>query len=67
MIEDVVFNVQAVKNIQSINILSDILYHYRIRDNGNLTSKYLENYFESMAVDENLSVAQMTEMTEGFS
>ena len=28
---------------------------------------YLENYFESMAVDENLSVAQMTEMTEGFS
>ena len=46
MIEDVVFNVQAVKNIQSINILSDILYHYRIRDNGNLTSKYLENYFE---------------------
>ncbi|HIT05558.1 MAG TPA: ATP-binding protein [Candidatus Scybalocola faecipullorum] len=28
---------------------------------------YLENYFESMAVDENLSVAQMTQMTEGFS
>lgn len=28
---------------------------------------YLENYFESMAVDENLSIGQMTEMTEGFS
>lgn len=46
MIEDVVFNVHAVKNVQSINILSDRLYHYRIRDNGNLTSKYLDNYFD---------------------
>lgn len=45
MIEDVVFNSQAVKDIKSINLLNTMPYHYMIRDNGNLTSKYLEDYF----------------------
>lgn len=45
MIEDVVFNLRAVKDMEKINLLQDKLYHYMIRDNGSLTSKYLEDYF----------------------
>lgn len=46
MIEDVLFNTQAIQSMTSVNLLCDMLYHYAIRDNGNLTSKYLEDYFE---------------------
>lgn len=53
MIEDVVFNLKFFNLMNSLNILEGSYYHYAIRNNGSLTSKYLPNYFElhSMRVE----------------
>lgn len=46
MIEDIVFNINYFKEIDSCNILDITPYHYGIRNIGNLTSKFLPDYFE---------------------
>ena len=47
LIEDITFNVEVFDKLNSLNIISAPLYHYMRRiDDGNLTSKFLPNYFE---------------------
>lgn len=45
-IEDIKFNVEVFSKIKSLNILSDILYHYDQHFTERLTKKYLPDYFE---------------------
>lgn len=45
--EDFFFNIQYLKFVQTISVLSDSLYHYAIRQSGSLTSKYVEDYADT--------------------
>lgn len=45
-IEDIVFNVNVARHMQSMQTIPDMLYHYCNRGQARLTSKYLPQYFE---------------------
>lgn len=46
MIEDVLFNIEVFKELDSCNQIAKPLYRYAIRRKGSLTTKYLPDYFE---------------------
>ena len=46
MIEDVLFNIEVFRTIDSCNQIAKPLYRYAIRKKGSLTTKYLPDYFE---------------------
>lgn len=46
IIEDVIFNIDVFRKLDSCNQIAKPLYHYAIRKKGSLTTKYLPNYFE---------------------
>lgn len=46
MIEDVLFNIEVFKSLDSCNLIEKPLYRYAIRKKGSLTTKYLPDYFE---------------------
>ena len=46
MIEDVLFNIEVFRTIDSCNQIAKTLYRYAIRKKGSLTTKYLPDYFE---------------------
>lgn len=46
LIEDILFNVKFCKDIQSMNCLNIIPYHYNRRLENSLTSVYVTDYFE---------------------
>lgn len=46
MIEDVLFNIEVFKELDSCNQIAMPLYRYAIRKKGSLTTKYLPDYFE---------------------
>lgn len=46
MIEDVLFNIEVFRELDSLNLIGKPLYHYAIRKKGSLTQKYLPDYFE---------------------
>lgn len=46
MIEDVLFNIEVFRELDSYNQIAKPLYHYAIRKKGSLTTKYLPDYFE---------------------
>lgn len=45
MIEDVLFNIEVFKELDSCNQIAKPLYFYAIRKKGSLTTKYLPDYF----------------------
>lgn len=45
-IEDVTFNIGVAKNMQSMQTVPNMLYHYCNRGQARLTGKYLPQYFE---------------------
>lgn len=45
MIEDVLFNIEVFRDLDSCNQISRPLYSYAIRKKGSLTTKYLSDYF----------------------
>ncbi len=45
MIEDVLFNIEVFRDLDSCNQISKPLYSYAIRKKGSLTTKYLPDYF----------------------
>lgn len=46
MIEDVLFNIEVFRQLDSCNLIEEALYKYAIRKKGSLTTKYLADYFE---------------------
>ena len=46
LIEDLEFNVEAFSCAQTVNVVSDLLYHYAKREQANLTNKFEPRYFE---------------------
>lgn len=46
LIEDLEFNVEAFSCAQTVNVVSEPLYHYAKREQGNLTNKFEPCYFE---------------------
>lgn len=44
--EDLLFNLEYIKNISSIRIIREELYNYRIHDSNSLSSCYRHNMFE---------------------
>lgn len=46
LIEDLEFNVEAFSCAQTVNVVSEPLYHYAKREQGNLTNKFEPRYFE---------------------
>lgn len=46
LIEDLEFNVEAFSYAQTVNVVSEPLYHYAKREQGNLTNKFEPRYFE---------------------
>lgn len=46
LIEDLEFNVEAFSYAQTVNVVSDPLYHYAKREQANLTNKFEPRYFE---------------------
>lgn len=46
MIEDVLFNIEVFRDLDSLNLIETPYYYYAIRQKGSLTTKYLPNYFE---------------------
>lgn len=46
MIEDVLFNIEVFRELDSCNLIAEALYKYAIRKKGSLTTKYLPDYFE---------------------
>lgn len=46
MIEDVLFNIRVFEELDSCNLIGKSLYHYAIRKQGSLTTKYLPDYFD---------------------
>lgn len=45
LIEDIAFNVEAFQNLESLNIIGNPLYYYAKREGGNLTNKFVPEYF----------------------
>lgn len=46
LIEDIVFNIEFFMDIQRLNVLAATPYHYAKRLSGNLTNKFVPEYFE---------------------
>lgn len=46
LIEDLEFNVEAFSCAQTVNVVSEPLYHYAKREQSNLTNKFEPRYFE---------------------
>lgn len=46
LIEDLEFNVEAFSCARTVNVVSEPLYHYAKREQGNLTNKFEPCYFE---------------------
>lgn len=46
LIEDLEFNVEAFSCARTVNVVSEPLYHYAKREQGNLTNKFEPRYFE---------------------
>ena len=46
MIEDVLFNIEVFRELDSCNQIAEPFYRYAIRKKGSLTTKYLPDYFE---------------------
>lgn len=46
MIEDVLFNIEVFRDLDSLNLISKPMYHYAIRNNRSLTHKFLPEYFQ---------------------
>lgn len=46
LIEDLEFNVEAFSYAQTVNVVSEPLYHYAKREQANLTNKFEPRYFE---------------------
>ncbi len=46
LIEDIIFNIQAFQNLSRLSIVEDSLYFYSKREKGNLTNKYVPNYYQ---------------------
>lgn len=46
LIEDLEFNVEVFSYAQTVNVISEPLYHYAKREQGNLTNKFEPRYFD---------------------
>ena len=44
--EDYFFNVDVIKNVESMYVMKDAFYHYKNRFNDSITTKYIQEYFE---------------------
>lgn len=46
LIEDITFNIKAFQDLPQLTIIEDELYLYSKREAGNLTNKYVPNYYQ---------------------
>lgn len=44
--EDLLFNLEYIRNCENINIIDDVVYDYTIQDSGSLTTKIMKDGFE---------------------
>lgn len=46
LIEDIEFNIKVFQDLETLNIISQPLYHYAKREMKNLTNKFVPHYYE---------------------